>query len=284
MFGVDQSSVNRSLMASNHILSEVLPTASKMTQLIRGVDTLMNLKKMIPPDPATGKIAVVLDGTHVPVDRSSDKDRRRADYSGKKTSTLGTSVLTDTRKGILWIGGTASGSTHDLTLLKEDPPDLGMLTRIMSKCDTPGPDRPALYVDKGYQGISGYYPGAAIRQPARRRPNSGGLTKGELTLNKEINGMRIVVEHAVGMIKRYRITTRPFWGTPEELNDEINIISGLVNLNLDWNRIKRERVPNTGSGQEKDVTLTFGWSEAAQQPHKSLAHGGAARLRTAICT
>ena len=42
------------------------------------------------------------------------------------------------------------------------------------------------------------------------------------------------------MIKRYRITTRPFWGTPEELNDEINIISGLVNLNLDWDKIKEE--------------------------------------------
>ena len=50
MFGVDQSNVNRSLGASNRILSEVLPTASKMTQLIRGVDTLVNLKEMIPPD------------------------------------------------------------------------------------------------------------------------------------------------------------------------------------------------------------------------------------------
>ena len=104
-----------------------------MTQLIREADALVNLKKMIPPDPATGRIAVVLDGTHVPVDRSSDKDRRRADYSGKKTFTFNTSVLTDTRKRILWIGRTASGGTHDLTLLKEDPPDLGMLTRIMSK-------------------------------------------------------------------------------------------------------------------------------------------------------
>ena len=62
-----------------------------------------------------------------------------------------------------------------------------------------------------------------------------------MALNKEINGTRIAVEHAVGMIKRYRITTMPFWGTrAEELNDEINIISGLVNLNLDWDRIKKE--------------------------------------------
>ena len=114
----------------------------------------------------------------------------------------------------------------------------------MSRYDTPEQDRPALYVDKGYQGISGYYSGATIRQPAGRRPNSdrqtGGLTADDLALNKEINGTGTVVEHAIGMIKRYRITTRLFWGTPKELNDEINIISGLVNLNLYWDRTKKE--------------------------------------------
>lgn len=84
----------------------------------------------------------------------------------------------------------------------------------MSRDDTPEPDRPALYVDKGCQGISGYYPGAAIRQPAGRHSNSdrhtGGLTEKELVLNKEINGTRVVVEHAIGMIERCRVTVRPF--------------------------------------------------------------------------
>ena len=131
--------------------SEVLPTARSMIQLIREADTLTNLKRMIPPNPATGKVAIVLAGTHVPVDLFGDKDRRKADYSGKKKAfTFNTNILTDTRKRILWISGTAPGSTHDLTLLKEDPPDLGMLTWIMSRVDTPEPDRPALYVDKGY--------------------------------------------------------------------------------------------------------------------------------------
>ena len=77
MFGVGQSSINRSLKASNRVLSEVLPTARRMTQLVREADTLTDLKKMIPSDPATGKVAIVLDGTHVPVDRFGDKDRRR---------------------------------------------------------------------------------------------------------------------------------------------------------------------------------------------------------------
>ena len=48
MFGVDQSSINRSLEASNCVLSEVLPTAHKMSWLIREVDTLIGLKRMIP--------------------------------------------------------------------------------------------------------------------------------------------------------------------------------------------------------------------------------------------
>ena len=172
MFGVDQSNVNRSLEASNCVLSKVLPTASKMTRLIRETDTLTNLKEMIPPDQATGKVAVVLDGTHVRVDRSGDKNRRRADYSGKKKAFAFTRVLTDTRKRILWLSETVSSSTHDLTLLREDPPDLRILTRIMSSGDTPESDRPVLYVDKGYQSISGYYPGAAIQPLARRRSNS----------------------------------------------------------------------------------------------------------------
>lgn len=45
------------------------------------------------------------------------------------------------------------------------------------------------------------------------------------------------------MIKRYRVTTRPYCGTPEELNDELNIISGRVNLNFDWDRIKKRTRP-----------------------------------------
>ena len=48
------------------------------------------------------------------------------------------------------------------------------------------------------------------------------------------------MEHAIGRIKRYGITKRPFWSTPEELNDELNIIAGLVNLDLDWDKTKDE--------------------------------------------
>ena len=251
MFEVDQSNINRSLEESNRVLSEVLPTAAKVTRLIREADTLTDLMNIILPDPATGKVAVVPDSTHVRVDRSVDKDRRRADHSGKKKAfTFNTSVLTDTRKRILWISGTASGSAHDLALLK-NPPDLGILTRIISRDDTPKQDRSALYVDKGYQGISRYYPGVVIRQPAKRLPNSnrqtGGLTEEGLALNKENNGTRVIVEHAIGMIKRYRV--RPaLLGHAQGAQRRAQRHLWLVNLNLDRDRIKGGRVPGMEAG------------------------------------
>ncbi|MBI1658925.1 MAG: hypothetical protein IS632_09195 [Thaumarchaeota archaeon] len=111
------------------------------------------------------------------------------------------------------------------------------------------------------------YPGATIRQPARRRLDSdrqtGRLAADDLALNKEINGTRIVVEHAIGMIKLYRVTAKPCRGTPKELNGELNIISGLVNLNIDWDRTKEE---NGFPVQKlaKGMTLTAGWPGATR--------------------
>ena len=45
-----------------------------MTELLRKIDNLKDLEKTIPPAAPTGdRIAVVLDGTHVPIDRSGNK-------------------------------------------------------------------------------------------------------------------------------------------------------------------------------------------------------------------
>ena len=255
--------------------------------MIRAVNTLKELEEIIPPDPATGRVAVVLDGTHVPVDRTKDKDRRRINYSGKKKAfTPNTNVLTDTSKRILWIGRTAPGSTHDLTLLKEDHPDLGNLTRAMSDGDTPGQDRPVLYVDKRYQGISEHYSGADARQPAKRRRNSdrptGGLTQEERARNKEINGIRVVVEHAIGRIKQYRIhqaLLRHARGVQRVAQRHLGPGEPEPRLGQDKGG---ERVADTGAGQES-VTLTFARYQTIHRPAKKKTwRAGAGRLRTTI--
>ena len=166
MFGVDQSSINRSPEASGRVLSEVPPAARKTAQLIKGSGRAGESDEDNSPGPRRreGRRRA---GRHAPVDRSSDKDRRRADYSGKKTFACA-NVLTDAGKRILWIGEKAPGGTHDLTLPKGDPPDPGTLARIASKYDTPEPDRPALHVDKGCRA----YPDTVPAPPYGSRPNA----------------------------------------------------------------------------------------------------------------
>ena len=184
---------------------------------------------MISPDPAIGKVTVVLDGTHVRADRSGDKDGTGRTIRARRRRSPSPPPSPTPKKGP--VAQRNDPRQHPrYHAAQEDPPVLGILTRIMAKYDTPDPDRLALYVDKGYQGIPGYYLSAIIRQQARRRPNSdrhtGGLTKGDLALNKEINGTRIVVEHAIGMIKRYRVPPSPSGARPRSSTTRSTSSSG----------------------------------------------------------
>ena len=62
-------------------------------------------------------------------------------------------------------------------------------------------------------------------------PKTGGLTQRGLGHNAEVTRARITVERAIGRIKQYRIMmTRPYHGTPDQFNDELNVVIGLVNL------------------------------------------------------
>ena len=38
----------------------------------------------------------------------------------------------------------------------------------------------------------------------------------------------------MGEIKRYQIMNKQYHGTPEQLHEEINVITGLVNFKLEW--------------------------------------------------
>ena len=41
-------------------------------------------------------------------------------------------------------------------------------------------------------------------------------------------------------MKLYEILNKQYAGTPEQLNSEINLVGGLVNFKLGWDKIKSE--------------------------------------------
>ena len=209
---------------------------------------------------------LLLDGAHMSIARSGDPDQRAMDYSGKKKAfTRNTIIITSPDGLILWISKSVPGSTHDLTLLKDNMPDFGSLTDMMSQEGAPesgctnlmmnnGPPnasfliglasrQPVIVVDKGLKGVEKVYPGAYIMIPTKRNMGSdcetGRLSQADKDYNTEVSRIRIKVEHAIGKIKEYWIMRRPFNGTPEELNVKINVVTGLVNLKHMWKDIAR---------------------------------------------
>ena len=235
-FGIDQSTVCRYLQFCNKMLKGILPTPERISKDISKCRTVKEVKKLVP-----GKNAgtLLVDGTHIRVDRPEDKDERKKTYTGKKKNhTNNTTIISTTDNMIVGISKTAVGSTHDLKMIKEHSIPFGRWTRKMRDEDIPAKERFTMYMDLGYQGIQKYFPGVNVvlphKKPRKKKTDSAApkLTKEQKAYNKKVGGIRVTIENSIGRIKQYSRMTEPYGGTEEELNAEINIVSGLVNLHL----------------------------------------------------
>ena len=238
IFGIDQTSVCRYLKEMDKILAKVLPTAINISKGIASCKTKEEFKKIVPGGDA------ILDGTHCPVQRPSEKTVRRMRYSGKKKRfTNNTNVCINTEGVIIGISKSAVGSTNDITLLKESPMPFGKWTESMKDASTPKEDRIRHWGDKGYQGMAKELPGNTTMIPHKKSKEHRTLTAEQKEHNREVNSTRIRVEHSIGRLKRYDRLVDPYDGTISEFNDEFNVITGLVNLDLPWDKIDKGPPP-----------------------------------------
>ena len=236
LFGTDQSTICRYLQFADSVLVNILPTATKITELIKRAKTIQDLKKIMP------KKTIIIDGTEVPKQRPQDKDERKNTYSGKKKAfTINTTIISNKDGLIFGAGRSFDGGTHDLTMITEDPIDFGKWSKGMYDKDTPKEDRIQVLADKGYQGITKYYKGITVKIPEKKRRTKE-LTARQKKRNKKISSKRIIVEHAIGRIKQWARMTDPYDGTVEEFREELEIVTGLANFSLLWS--KRRKRPS----------------------------------------
>jgi len=237
-FGIDQSTVCRYLRFADTILAKILPTADRVGERIGKARTQAQIEEIVPDSTA------MVDGTHVTVRRPSDKEERKKTYSGKKKNhTVNTTITVNVNGLVLDVSRSVPGSTHDMTLIRDDPPDLGRLTERMRNPRCPESRKATIYADLGYLGLEREHPGALIRQPAKRGRGME-LTKTQKAGNKRINRKRVTVEHSIGRIKQHRRMAGPYEGTAEEFNRELMVVTGLVNLRMLWDA--RRRKPRLG--------------------------------------
>lgn len=147
-----------------------------------------------------------IDGTERRIIRPADQDVQRFFYSGKahchtvKNNIIG--GLND--RQIKGLSKTYEGKKSDKKICDEEKPDL--------------PDKSNLYQDKGFQGHK--VAGVHIHQP-KKKPRGRALTDEEKKENRLISGIRVVVEHIIGGIKRCHIVKDVFRNTKADYDDTV---------------------------------------------------------------
>lgn len=134
----------------------------------------------------------------------------------KKTHTVKNNILSNSEKRILWLSRTFDGSVHD--------------KKIMDEHSVYFPAGITLWQDTGFLG---HIPENVTVMMPTKKPKGGELTDEQKRQNKMMSSYRVVVEHAIGGIKLYRIVKERIRCTKFGFEDKVmRIACGLHNLRI----------------------------------------------------
>ena len=132
-----------------------------------------------------------VDGSERPTQRPQDSTEQKSYYSGKKNDPPVSTFSSATINGVFWpFIPPAPGSHHDYKMFKDWPPP----DRL--------PDGVIYWTDSGFQGLRTDYPHCPVIQP-QKKPRGKKLNELDQGCNALRARIRIVVEHAIGGVKRF---------------------------------------------------------------------------------
>lgn len=144
-------------------------------------------------------------------------------YSGKQGyHTIKNTVITDPQKFVHYLGLTTQGSIHDLELLRLE------FTPRYPNWFKPFDCR----VDLGYLGFENDFHPQHLNIPIKKKKNTP-LTQEQKTLNQQQASARVLIENAIGGIKRWASLTQRYRNKKRDFDDLIiRIAAGIWNLHL----------------------------------------------------
>ncbi len=238
IFGVDQSTISRYLEFARTILLEILPTAENISEEIQNAKSIEEIKHLVP---GSNGGELYIDGTHIAIERPSDPAASEVYYIGrKKKHTLNTTIVANRDKLVITTGKPVPGSMQDLKMLQYNNINLGPLSKSMKDKNAVKKDKVTVYVDKGYQAIEKDLPGANVQKPTKK-PKNAELDGAQKNKNRRISNIRIKVEHAIRLLKLYKILIHLYVGTDAEFYRDLQVVTGLANFDLLWDE-RRERL------------------------------------------
>lgn len=162
---------------------------------------------------------VFVDGTERRVNKPKRLKKRDKLYSGKKKShTRKSIVVSDERKRILLLAQAKSGRRHDKRIM-----DKNLIAEAI-------PESVTAWTDTGFIGMQHTHANTIMPKKAvKDRP----LTAEEKADNRVIAGIRIVSEHAIGGMKRFKAASDIYRNKLPNMDDKLMRVSaGLWNFHL----------------------------------------------------
>ncbi len=212
LFDLDQSNICRDIQKIEGLIRQCVPIPQKTYNITKRLKTLEEVEKYFP-----GFLAFT-DCTEQQIPRPVDRERRKIFYSGKKKRhTVKNQITVNNRGYILHKIGYKKGRKHDYDIYKNNHPDI--------------PKQVIIVVDLGYLGIEKDFPEQLSALPYKKKRNQE-LSQEEKEYNTIHSKKRIIVEHTISRLKKYRIMSDIFRNKLRKYNKVSDIVAGLVNYRI----------------------------------------------------
>ncbi len=213
LFDLDQSNICRDIQKIESLIRQCVPIPQKTYNITKRLKTPEAVEKYFP-----GFIAFT-DCTEQQIPRPVDRERRKMYYSGKKKRhTIVKNQITVNNRGyILHKVGYKKGRRHDYGVYKKNHPVI--------------PKEVVTVVDLGYLGVEKDFPEQLSVLPYKKKRNQD-LSQEEIDYNIIHAKKRIVVEHTICRLKKYRIMSDIFRNKLRRYNKVSDIVAGLINYRI----------------------------------------------------
>ena len=213
LFDLDQSNLCRDIKKIESLIRQCIPIPQKIYNITKKrLRTPEEVEKYFP-----GFIAFT-DSTEQQIPRPKDNKRCKAYYSGKKKRhTVKNQITVNNHGYILHKVAHKKGKRHDYNIYKENHPVI--------------PKQVVTLVDLGYLGVEKDFPEQLSALPFKKKRNRD-MSQEEKEYNKNHSKKRIVIEHTICRLKKYKIMSDIFRNKLRKYNRISDIVTGLVNYRI----------------------------------------------------
>jgi hypothetical protein len=209
LFDLDQSSICRDIQKIESLIRQCIPIPQKIYGMAKRLQTLEEVEHYFP-----GFLSFI-DSTEQQIPRPVDNRRRKMYYSGKKKRhTVKTQLMVNNQGIIIHKTDHKKGRRHDYDIYKRNHPVT--------------PKKVVNVFDLGYLGVEKDFSEQLSSIPKRKKRNLD-LSQEEKEYNKNHSRKRIVIEHTICKLKKYRIFADLFRNRLRKYDKVSDIVAGLIN-------------------------------------------------------